>query len=339
MRTLFLASTVFVLGLSSTASAHFVLNMPAPSKPSDASGGKGAPPCGPDGTPAATPVAVQGGHNLHIDINETTYHPGWYRIALGVNGRGDLPVDPKVYDAKGAVLDPAKGGVNSVTAEKQPDVFPILAGAAWDHKTNVGHFMMDLPIPNFDCPKCVLQIGEFMAEHGSNVGIGGFFYHHCADLKITADPALPAFVAPGADGGASDAGSAKDATADTGSTGAAGTTGAAGNGAAGTTGAAGSGATAGTGGPGTAGTSGAAGSNTGAAGTSGAAGVGAAGTGTATGAAGTSGAAGTTGTAGRDGGGGGGCSIAGSTNAQAGLALILLGTVVAIRRRRVRRRR
>src|SRR3989442_8886625 len=26
-----------------------------------------------------------------------------------------------------------------------------------------------------------------MAEHGANVG-GGYFYHHCADLQITADP-------------------------------------------------------------------------------------------------------------------------------------------------------
>src|SRR5262249_53278962 len=31
---------------------------------------------------------------------------------------------------------------------------------------------------------------EFMAEHGPNVG-GGYFYHNCADLEITADPNIP----------------------------------------------------------------------------------------------------------------------------------------------------
>ncbi|HUO23717.1 MAG TPA: hypothetical protein VMU59_14480 [Caulobacteraceae bacterium] len=31
---------------------------------------------------------------------------------------------------------------------------------------------------------------QFIAEHGYNMD-GGFDYHHCADLKITANPALP----------------------------------------------------------------------------------------------------------------------------------------------------
>ena len=37
---------------------------------------------------------------------------------------------------------------------------------------------------------CTLQIVEFMAEHGLNRD-GGYFYHHCADLQITADRAKP----------------------------------------------------------------------------------------------------------------------------------------------------
>jgi hypothetical protein len=31
---------------------------------------------------------------------------------------------------------------------------------------------------------------EFMAEHGVNTD-GGFYYHHCAALAITADPTKP----------------------------------------------------------------------------------------------------------------------------------------------------
>ena len=41
-------------------------------------------------------------------------------------------------------------------------------------------------LPNLNCEKCTLQIVEFMAEHGPS-----YFYHHCADLKIKADPNLP----------------------------------------------------------------------------------------------------------------------------------------------------
>jgi hypothetical protein len=35
-----------------------------------------------------------------------------------------------------------------------------------------------------------MQVIEFMAEHTANPG-GGYFYHHCADLQIAADPNLP----------------------------------------------------------------------------------------------------------------------------------------------------
>jgi hypothetical protein len=49
-------------------------------------------------------------------------------------------------------------------------------------------FETDVQIPNISCEKCTLQIIEFMAEHGVNKD-GGYFYHHCADLQITADPA------------------------------------------------------------------------------------------------------------------------------------------------------
>jgi len=35
-----------------------------------------------------------------------------------------------------------------------------------------------------------LQIVQFMAEHGFN-NPGGYSYHHCADLQITADKSKP----------------------------------------------------------------------------------------------------------------------------------------------------
>jgi len=48
----------------------------------------------------------------------------------------------------------------------------------------------DIELPNINCPKCTLQVVQFMADHGYNVP-GGYSYHHCAALEITADPAKP----------------------------------------------------------------------------------------------------------------------------------------------------
>ena len=48
----------------------------------------------------------------------------------------------------------------------------------------------DIQLPNISCAKCTLQVIQFMADHGYNQP-GGYSYHHCADLQITADPAKP----------------------------------------------------------------------------------------------------------------------------------------------------
>ena len=47
-----------------------------------------------------------------------------------------------------------------------------------------------MQLPNISCKKCTLQVVQFMAEHGFN-NPGGYSYHHCADLQITADPKKP----------------------------------------------------------------------------------------------------------------------------------------------------
>ena len=51
-------------------------------------------------------------------------------------------------------------------------------------------FETDVQLPNINCKKCTLQVIQFMAEHAFN-NPGGYSYHHCADLQITADPSKP----------------------------------------------------------------------------------------------------------------------------------------------------
>ena len=149
---------------------------------------------GPCGTTTANPGMPsgivneqKGGTMLHIRLQETVFHPGHYRIALAVNSRADLPADPPAV-----TRDSDKGpwSVSApITASVQP---PVLADGLWPHTAKMANPVheTDVQIPNINCAKCTLQITQFMAEHGLNKD-GGFYYHHCADMHITADPAKP----------------------------------------------------------------------------------------------------------------------------------------------------
>jgi hypothetical protein len=147
-------------------------------------------PCGgtsaDSGMPTNAIARLKGGQMLHIKVQEMVFHPGHYRIALAVNSRDELPPDPAV-----TTRDTDKGpwSVSSAIAS-QPNV-PVLADGLFVHSTRqAGPFETDVQLPNISCEKCTLQIIEFMAEHGYN-NPGGYFYHHCAALQITADPAKP----------------------------------------------------------------------------------------------------------------------------------------------------
>jgi hypothetical protein len=70
-------------------------------------------------------------------------------------------------------------------------VAPVLADGLFAHTEKpTAMWEADITIPNINCPSCVLQIIQFMAEHGKNLD-GDFSYHHCAAVQITADPAKP----------------------------------------------------------------------------------------------------------------------------------------------------
>src|SRR5215831_16981888 len=138
------------------------------------------------GTPSNMISKVTGGQKLHVKVQETVFHPGHYRIALAVNSRAELPIDPMVMTRD------SERGPQSVSAPIQnPVQIPVLADGLFVHTArSTAPFETDVEIPNISCPKCTLQIIEFMAEHGLNRD-GGYFYHHCADLQITADPKKP----------------------------------------------------------------------------------------------------------------------------------------------------
>jgi len=150
-----------------------------------------AGPCGGTNTDFGKPTyavtEVKGGSLLHVKVQETVYHPGHYRIALAVNSPTELPVDPKAE----TMTDP-NGKVMSVSAPvMNPVAPPVLADGLWVHQAKTTEpFETDVELPNITCKSCTLQVMQFMEQHPVN-NPGQFSYHHCAVLKITADPSKP----------------------------------------------------------------------------------------------------------------------------------------------------
>jgi hypothetical protein len=322
-------STLIVATMASVPSiahAHFFLVEP----PSwQMQGGAGDPqkeaPCGDLGIKTNIVTRFHAGDTVHFAFNEMIPHTGHYRIALGLRGQMDLPADPTV------TLDANRNSIG--VPIQNPAVFPVLADGLLSHNAGdiqVGHmYTADVTLPaNMTCDPCVLQITQYMNDHGSNTPTtnfnGGFFYHHCAAIAILA-PGAPldgGSLADGAattdarpaDGNASPADAPREAGGGGGASG--GTSGSGGTGGSGASG--GGGGSGGSGGlPGSAGASGSAGQGGTAGGTSGTGG------GTATGGAGGSRPATKSSS--------GGCAVAGGSSG--GLMMLLIGTILLSRRR------
>ena len=178
------------------ADGHFKLLEPVSRITEDQRGDpQKAGPCG--GATGVTPTMsgvvseAKGGAPLHIKVQETIFHPGFYRVALAVKSLDELPPDPV------AVTRQTEKGPMSVSAAIQSNPQkPVLADGLNLHHarpaagTQLAPFEADVTLPNINCEKCTLQIVQFMEAHGLNKD-GDYTYHHCADIKITADPSKP----------------------------------------------------------------------------------------------------------------------------------------------------
>lgn len=184
-----LGAVAFGAAVPATVQAHFILETPASWLQENVLGDpQKLGPCGGTtanpGTPTGVVTPLKGGDMLHVRVKETVYHPGFYRIALSVLDRTELPGDPEDITRDGP-----RGPV-SVSGKVDPNPKPpVLVDGLWEHRERsaTGVFETDVRIPNINCDKCSVQIIQFMEEHGINKD-GRFTYHHCADVSITADP-------------------------------------------------------------------------------------------------------------------------------------------------------
>jgi hypothetical protein len=177
-----LAGSAAVLG-ASVARAHFVLQSPPSWAQQDSQGNpQKSAPCGQaDVQIAASPTNVVtpfvAGETITVAIREATFHPGHYRVVLSTSGQAGLPPDP----------EPTLPGTCMALDIQDPPVYPVLADGMLVHTDPFDDpsqsFQVTLP-SDVTCTRCTLQVLEFMS---AEVGGGGLcFYHHCADVSISA---------------------------------------------------------------------------------------------------------------------------------------------------------
>ena len=164
------------------AQAHFNLMQPTNWVVQNGSGDpQKTPPCGNEGAanPTNMETTYRTGDKVTITINETVFHPGHYRVSLAAT-QGALPMDPPV-------TPDAQSQCGSTPITTTPTL-PLLADGLLVHTTPFGAaqtVQVQLPA-GMTCQHCVLQIQEFMSNHGAPC-----FYHHCAIVNITADGTPP----------------------------------------------------------------------------------------------------------------------------------------------------
>jgi len=175
-----LVAAAIGVGAPSTANAHFVLQTPAATMAQDPLGSpQKMAPCGDDGsgTPTGMVTAYQAGQTITITVDEKIYHPGHYRISIGKNGPGDIPVEPIVTPG-------ANTPCGSAPVDATP-TFPVLADGVFEHNAPFnGPQTITVTLPaDVTCDHCTLQVLEFMSNHPLN-NPGGCYYHHCANISI-----------------------------------------------------------------------------------------------------------------------------------------------------------
>ncbi len=189
-----LVAAGLMIAVPAVIHAHFKLLEPASWLIEDNRGDpQKAGPCGGTnsdyGKPSYMIGKAVGGQKLHLKVQETVYHPGHYRVALAVNSPTELPLDPET-----TTRESDRGPWSVSAAIQNPTQIPVLADGLFVHSTRptgpMDPWEADVQLPNINCRKCTLQVVQFMADHGFN-NPGGYSYHHCANLQITADPAQP----------------------------------------------------------------------------------------------------------------------------------------------------
>jgi hypothetical protein len=176
------------------AHAHFKLLKPASWLNEDQLGGpqKGSP-CGPGNSrpfigddmqpvPASNAVTTfHAGETIMVELEETVYHPGYYRISVAPTSAAKATTkefpDPALTDPQECFFD--KSAVKTSPHDS------VIGDGLFMTSENmpVGRSLMqEVTLPAEPCEECTLQIVQVMEGHGAS----SCFYYHCANIKIVA---------------------------------------------------------------------------------------------------------------------------------------------------------
>jgi MYXO-CTERM domain-containing protein len=190
------------IAAAAPAYAHFKLDSPPSRSQQDGLGGpQKSSPCGlsdvtqgsDDSVPTNIVANLKEGGTVTVSITEMVTHPGHYRVALAQD-MASLPPEPTVTPGTGFAC-------GSAPIDANPQL-PVLADGLFVHTSSFNGVQQTAQVhlpTGMTCTNCVLQVIEFMGDHGLN-NPGGCFYHHCSIVNITAD-GPDAGVATGDDAG------------------------------------------------------------------------------------------------------------------------------------------
>ncbi|MEY2934589.1 MAG: hypothetical protein RL033_5338 [Pseudomonadota bacterium] len=209
-----LALVALVASVSSSAHAHITLMNP-PSWVEE--GERGDPqkqgPCGaaPGGNGVVQTNIVTSyrpGETIMVTWQETVAHPGHFRISLAPDRA--MFSDPVVTTTDGN----GTSGNSISAAIMSPVAGPVLFDGIFPRASvptpAAEPFVQPVTLPMTE-GTYTLQVEQFMAEHAP-----GYFYYHCADIRITND--VGSVAAAGGSGGSSAVGQAGSASLGTGGT-------------------------------------------------------------------------------------------------------------------------
>jgi len=177
MRTSSLVVAAVLVIVPRVAGAHLYLHAPTSWYDQNVLGDpQHTSPCGGPADGEATTGVVTpytAGETITVTIEETIYHPGHFRVALALDDRSELPVEPPVLAGE--------TDCGSVPIQ-DPPVFPVLADGVLQHLAPLDpatqSFDVTLPA-DVTCEKCTLQVLTFHSQHGAPC-----FEYHCADISI-----------------------------------------------------------------------------------------------------------------------------------------------------------
>jgi hypothetical protein len=122
------------------------------------------------------------GETIQVQLQETVYHPGYFRVSFAPVAAADATSsdfpDPALTDTQNCHYD--KDAVQTVPHDS------VLADGQFmvDDQSGTNRTLeLDVTLPSEPCEQCTLQIVQVMEGHPAS----SCFYFHCANIKIAAD--------------------------------------------------------------------------------------------------------------------------------------------------------